>query len=144
MSEVIGYLDWLGAQIDPATEGRDRFVAAGKAIHAHEKSLTDAMLHGTGNLDGLAEMEKVHIIGGIDNPAREGLVSLYVDGMASVDVVAKLNEQGIRTHLRKADHYSGNILDPLGLDGCVRVSLCHYNSSHEVAQFLAAMKDITA
>jgi selenocysteine lyase/cysteine desulfurase len=144
MSEVISYLDWLGAQIDPATEGRDRFVAAGKAIHAHEKSLTDAMLHGTGNLDGLAEMEKVHIIGGIDNPAREGLVSLYVDGMASVDVVAKLNEQGIRTHLRKADHYSGNILDPLGLDGCVRVSLCHYNSSHEVAQFLAAMKDITA
>ena len=144
MSEVIGYLDWLGAQIDPTTEGRDRFVAAGKAIHAHEKSLTDAMLHGTGNLDGLAEMEKVHIIGGIDNPAREGLVSLYVDGMASVDVVAKLNEQGIRTHLRKADHYSGNILDPLGLDGCVRVSLCHYNSSHEVAQFLAAMKDITA
>ena len=144
MSEVIGYLDWLGAQIDPATEGRDRFVAAGKAIHAHEKSLTDAMLHGTGNLDGLAEMEKVHIIGGIDNPAREGLVSLYVDGMSSVDVVAKLNEQGIRTHLRKADHYSGNILDPLGLDGCVRVSLCHYNSSHEVAQFLAAMKDITA
>ena len=104
MSEVIGYLDWLGAQIDPATEGRDRFVAAGKAIHAHEKSLTDAMLHGTGNLDGLAEMEKVHIIGGIDNPAREGLVSLYVDGMASVDVVAKLNEQGIRTYLRKADH----------------------------------------
>ena len=143
MSEVIGYLDWLGAQIDPATEGRDRFVAAGKAIHAHEKSLTDEMLHGTGNLDGLAEMEKVHIIGGIDNPAREGLVSLYVDGMASVDVVAKLNEQGIRTHLRKADHYSGNILDPLGLDGCVRVSLCHYNSSHEVAQFLAVMKDIT-
>ncbi len=144
MSEVIGYLDWLGAQIDPATEGRDRFVSAGKAIHAHEKSLTDAMLRGTGNLDGLAEMEKVHIIGGIDNPAREGLVSLYVDGMASADVVAKLNEQGIRTHLRKADHYSGNILDPLGLDGCVRVSLCHYNSSHEVAQFLAAMKDITA
>ena len=144
MSEVISYLDWLGAQIDPATEGRDRFVAAGKAIHAHEKSLTDTMLHGAGNLDGLAEMEKVHIIGGIDNPAREGLVSLYVDGMASVDVVAKLNEQGIRTHLRKADYYSGNILDPLGLDGCVRVSLCHYNSSHEVAQFLAAMKDITA
>ena len=144
MLEVINYLNWLGGQVDPNAEGRDKFVAAGKAIHAHEKNLTDAMLHGTGNLDGLAEMEKVHIIGGIDNPAREGLVSLHVEGMASVDVVAKLNEQGIRTHLRKADHYSGNILDPLGLDGCVRVSLCHYNSTHEVAQFLAAMKDIAA
>jgi selenocysteine lyase/cysteine desulfurase len=144
MIEVINYLNWLGGQVDSKAEGRDKFVAAGKAIHAYEKNLTDAMLHGTGNLDGLAEMEKVHIIGGIDNPAREGLVSLHVEGVSSVDVVAKLNDQGIRTHLRKADHYSGNILDPLGLDGCVRVSLCHYNSTHEVAQFLAAMKDIAS
>lgn len=144
MLEVMNYLDWLGGQVAPDAKGRDRFVAAGKAIHAHEKTLTDAMIHGTGNLDGLAEMEKVHIIGGVDNPAREGLVSLYVDGVSSVDVVAKLNAQGIRTHLRKADHYSGNILNPLGLDGCVRVSMCHYNSTHEVAQFLAAMKEIAA
>ena len=144
MLEVMNYLDWLGGQVAPDAKGRDRFVAAGKAIHAHEKALTDAMIHGTGNLDGLAEMEKVHIIGGVDNPAREGLVSLYVDGLSSVDVVAKLNAQGIRTHLRKADHYSGNILNPLGLDGCVRVSMCHYNSTHEVAQFLAAMKEIAA
>ena len=144
MLEVMNYLDWLGGKVAPDAKGRDRFVAAGKAIHAHEKTLTDAMIHGTGNLDGLAEMEKVHIIGGVDNPAREGLVSLYVDGLSSVDVVAKLNAQGIRTHLRKADHYSGNILNPLGLDGCVRVSMCHYNSTHEVAQFLAAMKEIAA
>ena len=144
MLEVMNYLDWLGGQVAPDAKGRDRFVAAGKAIHAHEKTLTDAMIHGTGNLDGLAEMEKVHIIGGVDNPAREGLVSLYVDGVSSVDVVAKLNAQGIRTHLRKAHHYSGNILNPLGLDVCVRVSMCHYNSTHEVAQFLAAMKEIAA
>ena len=143
MLEVMNYLDWLGGQVAPDAKA-DRFVAAGKAIHAHEKTLTDAMIHGTGNLDGLAEMEKVHIIGGVDNPAREGLVSLYVDGLCSVDVVAKLNAQGIRTHLRKADHYSGNILNPLGLDGCVRVSMCHYNSTHEVAQFLAAMKEIAS
>ena len=89
-------------------------------------------------------MQKVHIIGGVDNAAREGLVSVYVDDMSSADVVSSLNAQGIRTHLRKADHYSGNILDPLGLDGCVRVSMCHYNSVQEVAQFLTAMKDISA
>ncbi len=144
MLEVVKYLEWLGGRVSTETDRRQKFIAAGKAIHAHEKTLTDAMLYGTGNLDGLAEMEKVHILGGVDNPAREGLVSLYVDGLSSADVVAKLNEQGIRTHLRKADHYSGNILTPLGLDGCVRVSLCHYNSVHEVAQFLAAMKAIAA
>ena len=142
LSDVTDYLEWLGTQVTESTDRRERFKAAGAAIHAHEKSLTDAMIHGTGNLPGLASMPRVKIIGGIDNPAREGLVSLYVEGMNPADVVTDLNKEGIRTHLRKADHYSGNILDPLGLDGCVRVSMCHYNSLHEVAQFLAAMKSI--
>ncbi|MEZ5648937.1 MAG: aminotransferase class V-fold PLP-dependent enzyme [Burkholderiaceae bacterium] len=88
-------------------------------------------------------MPAVGIIGGLDNPGREGLVSLTVQGMAALDVVAGLNERGIRTHTRKPDHFSGNILRPLGLDGCVRVSLCHYNSPAEVDQFLAAMREIT-
>jgi cysteine desulfurase/selenocysteine lyase len=143
-SDVVDYFVWLGSQFTADEDPRACIEAAGEAIHAHEKSLTDAMLHGTGNLKGLAEMPGVKIIGGVDNPAREGLVSLTVEGVASVDVVATLNEQGIRTHLRKADHYSGNILDPLGLDSCVRVSLCHYNSVAEVAQFLTAMQAITA
>jgi len=142
LSDVADYLEWLGGQVSSETDRRKKFEAAGAAIHAHEKTLTDAMIKGIGNLAGLETMEKVHILGGAENAAREGLVSLYVDGMASADVVAKLNAEGIRTHLRKADHYSGNILDPLGLDGCVRVSMCHYNSTHEIAQFLAAMKQI--
>ena len=144
LSEVVSYLEWLGGKVTDTSDRREKFVAAGAAIHAHEKTLTDSMIHGTGNLPGLVEMDRVEIIGGVDNPAREGLVSLIVKDMSSADVVKKLNEQGIRTHLRKADHYSGNILDPLGLEGCVRVSMCHYNSEHEVAQFLAAMKTIAA
>jgi selenocysteine lyase/cysteine desulfurase len=144
LSEVVGYFEWLGSQLTDDTGRRAKFIAAGHAIHAHETALTDAMIKGTGNLRGLAEMENVHIIGGADNPAREGLVALYVDGIASADVVSALNAQGIRTHLRKADHYSGNILNPLGLEGCVRVSMCHYNSTREIAQFLTAMKEIAA
>ena len=142
LSEVVSYFEWLGSQLTDQSDRRAKFAAAGRAIHAHETALTNAMIHGTGNLPGLAAMARVHIIGGADNPAREGLVALYVDGMASVDVVSALNAQGIRTHLRKPDHYSGNILNPLGLDGCVRVSMCHYNSRHEITQFLTAMKEI--
>ena len=36
-------------------------------------------------------------------------------GMAGILAGIKLRERGIRTHARMADHYSGNILDPLGL-----------------------------
>ncbi len=143
LSDMVGYFEWLGTEAGATGDRRTRFLAAGEAIHAHETALTDAMIHGTGNLPGLAEMPGVSIIGGIDNPAREGLVSLTIVGIDSADVVKRLNEEGIRTHLRKADHYSGNILKPLGLESCVRVSMCHYNSLQEVARFLAVMKDIT-
>ena len=144
MSDVVDYIEWLGSQVCDSDDQRTRFKAAGNAIHDHEQTLTDAMIHGTGNLPGLAEMAHVHIIGGVNNPAREGLVSIYVDGIDSKNVVARLNSEGVRTHLRKADHYSGNVLDPLGLDSCIRVSMCHYNSTAEVAQFLGVMKNITS
>ncbi|MCV6585335.1 MAG: aminotransferase class V-fold PLP-dependent enzyme [Marinibacterium sp.] len=143
LRDVVGYLDWLGGAVAPdipADDRRARFKAAGDAIHRHEAALTDAMIHGTGNLPGLADMAGITILGGPDNPAREGLVSLTIDGVASADVVEQLNRAGIRTHLRKADHYSGNILTPLGLGSCVRVSMCHYNSIEEVAEFLAVIK----
>lgn len=142
MSDVIAYFDWLGGEVSEATDRRARIEAAGRAIHAYETHLTDAMINGTGNLPGLRDMEHVTILSGADNPAREGLVSITVDGMASADVVTRLNEQGIRTHTRKADHYSGNVLDPLGLSDCIRISLCHYNTEHEVAQLLAVLKNI--
>ena len=144
MSDVVDYIEWLGSQVCDSDDQRTRFKAAGNAIHDHEQALTNAMIHGTGNLPGLAEMAHFDSIGGVDNPAREGLVSIYVDGIDSKDVVARLNNEGVRTHLRKADHYSGNVLDPLGLDSCIRVSMCHYNSAAEVAQFLGVMKNITS
>ncbi len=141
-SQVVSYLEWLGAQTSDAARPRARIEAAGRAIHAHEKALVEAMIHGTGNLPGLADIAGLQIIGGAQNPAREGLVSFAVDGMDARDVVAQLNENRIRTHMRSNDHYSGNVLDPLGLDGCVRVSLCHYNSMAEVSRFLGVIRTI--
>lgn len=78
----------------------------------------------------------------VRSTVQEGLVSIAVDGLSSPDLVTALRSRGIRTHTRKADHYSGNILDPLGLPDAVRVSMCHYNSLDEVKTFLAAMREI--
>ncbi|MFZ5961388.1 aminotransferase class V-fold PLP-dependent enzyme [Thalassococcus sp. BH17M4-6] len=142
-SDVVAYFDWLGGEVSDATDRRARIVAAGAAIHAQENALTDAMIFGTGNQTGLADLPGVTLIGGADNPLREGLVSLSVAGQSAPDTVARLRGHGIRVHSRKQDHYSGNILTPLGLETCVRVSMCHYNTLGEVAQFLAAMREIT-
>ncbi|MCT4558729.1 MAG: aminotransferase class V-fold PLP-dependent enzyme [Pelagimonas sp.] len=142
MSDVVEYFEWLGGQVSEETTPRALIEAAGEAIHAHEATLTDAMVHGTGNLLGLKDMPGVTIVGGADNPAREGLVSFWVDGRPSPQIVDALNAAGIRTHTRKADHYSGNVLTPLGQADCIRVSLAHYNSLAEVRDFLNAMKDM--
>ena len=144
IGDVADYFTWLGEQVGSTGARREKITAAGQAIRTQEKSLTDAMLFGSGNLPGLAEMKGVTILGGADNPARRGLVSFALDGIPSADVVRRLNTQGIRTHVRLADHYSANILTPLGLDSCIRVSMCHYNSIEEVARFLGVMKDIAA
>lgn len=140
LSDVVSYFDWLGGEVSDETEPRKRIEAAGRAIHAYETHLTNTMINGTGNLPGLRDMDHVTILAGADNGAREGLVSIVVKGMASPDVVTALNNQGIRTHTRKADHYSGNVLDPLGLPDCIRISLCHYNTEGEIAQLLGALK----
>jgi len=142
VSDVVAYFDWLGGEVSDETEPRARIEAAGRAIHAYETHLTNAAINGTGNLPGLRDMEHVTILAGEDNPAREGLVSIVVDGIASEEVVETLNSQGIRTHTRKADHYSGNVLTPLGLSDCIRISFCHYNTEAEIAKMLAAVKEL--
>ncbi len=142
-TDVVQYFDWLGCEVSDEIDPRKRIEAAGAAIHAHEKMLTDVMLNGDGNLPGLADLPGVTILGGRDNPDREGLVCFALDHVDAVEIVGQLNVQGIRTHIRRADHYSGNILTPLGLQAAVRVSLCHYNTLDEVRSLLAAMKDIS-
>jgi len=142
VSDVVSYFEWLGSKVSNETSLRARIKAAGSAIRAYETHLTDAMINGTGNLAGLRDMDHISILAGHDNPAREGLVSIVVKDMASEDVVELLNQQGIRTHVRKADHYSGNVLDPLGLSDCIRISLCHYNTEQEVAKLLTAIREI--
>jgi len=142
MSDVIDYFDWLGSEVSEETDRRERIRAAGRAIHSYETHLTDTLINGIGNLAGLKDLEHISILAGSENPAREGLVSIVVDGMPSENVVEHLNQHGIRTHTRKADPYSGNVLAPLGLNDCIRISLCHYNTEQEIAQLLAVIRDI--
>ncbi|MEE8365086.1 MAG: aminotransferase class V-fold PLP-dependent enzyme [Gammaproteobacteria bacterium] len=139
-SEVVNYLDWLGSQFTDSKTRRTRILAAGKSIHDQEAGLVDIMINGADGQKGLRDMPEVTVIGGHDNSQREGLVSLYIEATPCADVVRQLNEQGVRTHVRKNDYFSGNILEPLNRPTCVRVSMCHYNTRAEVIQFLQALE----
>ncbi len=141
ISNVVKYLEWLGEKIENTESRSVKLYNAAKAIAAQEKALTDLMINGEDNIIGLKDLSGVEIIGGLNNPNRSGLVSFRINGTSSHLLVDFLNDKGIRTHVRKADHYSGNILDPLGWEDCVRVSVCHYNSSEEIKSLLLALHE---
>jgi selenocysteine lyase/cysteine desulfurase len=143
-SKVIEYFDWLGSHFTDSDDRRSRILAAGKAIGEHEHELVAMMINGQDGQAGLRDMPAVFVIGGHDNPAREGMVSIIVEGKPCAEVVADLNARGIRTHVRKADYFSGNILKPLNRPTCIRVSMCHYNTDEEVLTFLRELEAIIA
>jgi selenocysteine lyase/cysteine desulfurase len=140
-SDVVAYFDWLGGQFSTSSDRRERLEAAGAAIHAEEAKLLGWLMSGTGNLRGLAEMPCVTLVGGAALEGREGVVSLRLDGWDTLKLVEFLGARGIRVHIRKADQYSGNVLSPLGMPDCVRISFCHYNTEAEVAKLLSAMEE---
>ena len=67
------------------------------------------------------------------------MVSFWIEGHDSLDVVDELNADGVRTHARKRDYYSATVLEPLGIENCVRASVGHYNTLDEVERLLATV-----
>ncbi len=140
-SEVVKYLDWLGSNFIESDDRRERLVAAGKAMQNHESALVEVVLKGAGDSKGLSDLPGLTLIGG-DTIYRAGVVSFVVEDVESTSVVSALSTAGIRTHVRKNDYFSGNILNPLGWDSCIRASVCHYNTIVEVKVFLNALRGI--
>ncbi len=140
-SEVVRYLEWLGAEVtdDDGMEPRELIEQAAVAIRDQEQDLVDAMMWGTGGLPGLGQLDAVHVVGPTTSEHRSGMVSFTIDGHDSLDVVDALNADGVRTHARKRDYYSAGVLEPLGLENCVRASASHYNSRAEVERMLATV-----
>ena len=143
-SDVVDYLDWLGSNFTNSESARERLEASSVAIKSHEQELVNLALHGSENLIGLIKIEQIEIIGDLASTSREGVVSFYFKNKPSSLIVEKLRQRKIRVHIRKDDHYCGNILRPLNQKDCIRFSICHYNSKAEVIEFLKAINEISA
>ena len=143
-SDVVDYLDWLGSNFTNSESARERLEASSLAIKSHEQELVNLALHGSENLVGLIKNEQIEIIGDLASTSREGVVSFYLKKNPSSLIVEKLRQRKIRVHIRKDDHYCGNILKPLNQKDCIRFSICHYNSKAEVIEFLKAINEISA
>ena len=141
-SDVVDYLEWLGSNFTKSKSAREKLNAASKAINSHEREIVSLIINGTQKTLGLSAIKTIKIIGKSSLEPREGVISFYVEGIPSNLIVEKLRKKNIRVHIRKNDHYCGNILNPLNLKDCIRLSICHYNSKKEAVEFLKAINQI--
>ncbi|SHL04405.1 aminotransferase class V-fold PLP-dependent enzyme [Phytopseudomonas punonensis] len=98
-----------------------------KAIGDHEAALHHALLSGLQNYEGLRLLGE----------PQTALASFTVDGVHSGDLAHLLTEQGIA--VRAGHHCAMPLLQRLGVDGAIRVSLGLYNDESDLQRFFTAL-----
>nr|WP_314482145.1 cysteine desulfurase [uncultured Pseudomonas sp.] len=97
------------------------------AVVAHEAGL-HALL-----VEGLTQREGVRLLG----LPQCALASFVVEGVHNADIAHLLTEQGIA--VRAGHHCAMPLLQGLGLDGAIRVSLGLYNDQADLHRFFEAL-----
>ncbi len=141
-SKVIDYICWIGGHYTNAADRRALIEAGAGAMERHEAALIQLLLFGEEGLTGLANFDGVTLVGPPTLAGREGIVSFNLGGLRGPELVRLFAERDIRVHARISDGYSGHILAALSIPDCLRVSMCHYNTTDEVRTFLRALREI--
>ncbi len=105
-------------------------------LRSHESKLTRKLL------EGLSEIENVHVYGSTNLKDRIGVVSFNIEGVNPHDVALMLDEAS-DIMVRSGHHCCMPLLKYLGLEGTVRASLYLYNTEAEVDMFLETVEEIT-
>jgi len=97
------------------------------AVSAHETALHSELIA------GLQQRQGVRLLG----TPTVALASFVVDGVHHADLAHLLSEQGIA--VRAGHHCAMPLLQGLGLNGAVRVSLGLYNDGSDLQRFFSAL-----
>ncbi|MEO5493001.1 MAG: cysteine desulfurase-like protein [Sphingomonas sp.] len=135
---TVGYLEWLGREVDPAANSRRaRLVAAMTAATAYERTLGDRLLA------GFATIPAFKLWGPPTMKGRVPTFSFTLEGHDPDAIARHLAHRGI---FAWAGHfYAVEVLDRLGLadaGGLLRVGLCHYSTAEEVDRLIAALREL--
>lgn len=147
---AVDHLAWLGEQVRGQIGGgfntysgrRRTLKISMDAIERYELELSKAVTSGFDGLRGLSELPGVRIYGLTDLKRfgeRDPTFSFKVRNKPDSEVVSRLWSEGVAS--RSEDFYS-RAVEYYGEKAMVRISLVHYNSLDEVAQFLKVMNTI--
>ena len=136
---IVDYLASLGERAGEQGSTREKIETAWAAITEHENRIAERLLN------WLRSRDDCRIIGRErgDDPRRVPTISFVVDGQDSGKIARKMDAYNIAIrfgdfHARRLAEY----LDLSGSNGCVRVSMTHYNTLEEVDALVKALDEI--
>lgn len=88
----------------------------------------------------LTEIEGIRIFGTSDK--KSSVISFLVGNIHHYDMGMLLDKMGIA--VRTGHHCAQPLMDELGIEGTVRVSLAFYNTKGEIDQFISCLKRVIA
>ncbi len=136
LRQVVDYLHWLAkADGQKAGNARDGVVKGMAVVARLELDLMKAFLH------GFRAMKDVTVYGQTGRlDQRESIFAFNLRGRPTGAIVEHFRQHGIILYNRVSDAYSKHTLAGLGIEECVRVSACHYNTPAEVHRFLEVLR----
>jgi len=139
---AVDYFEWIGTSMAGAEGGRAAMVAAMELLFDYEKALTEHLIAGLQELDGV-KVQGITAAEAMDR--RVPTVAFTHAGQAPAHIAKSLGEQNI--FVWNGHNYAVEVAKTLGIyesGGAVRVGPVHYNSHEEIDELLAALRQILA
>ena len=136
---IVEYLARVGEQAGQGGSTREKIEAAWSAITGHENLIAERLL------EYLRSRNDCRIIGRErgDDPRRVPTISFTIDGQDSGKIARQMDAYNIA--IRFGDFHARRLAEYLGLtdsNGCVRVSMTHYNTLAETDALIRALDEI--
>lgn len=144
MMAVIDYVCSIGSDFCDSTNRRELYVEGMHRIHLQERALLYRMLEGTKEVPGLRHIKNVEVYVDMEDLTYKDLIiAMGIKGIDYAECSQKYLEHGVTIFERvRTSPYSKRIVESLGLEGSLRVSPLHCNSTTDIDEFLMITKEI--
>lgn len=142
---VNDYICWIGTHYTDSTIRREQLIAGFGAIERHERALMYRMLHGSGEIKGINDIDGTKIFFVDDLTKRDAILPMTIDNLEPAEAVKKYVENGIYLYHRSmSNKMSRRVLEGAAIPSVIRVSPMHYNTPQEVDRFLQVTAQIAS
>jgi cysteine desulfurase / selenocysteine lyase len=144
VTEIVNYVCWIGSKFIKSNNRRELFVTGMTGIHLHERALMSRMLEGSDKIAGLRSIKGVKVfLDHNDLTQRDFLIAMGFENIGYTQAVREYEKRNVIVYDRLATSiYSKRMLDSFKMDGSIRVSPLHCNSTDDIDKFLKVTMEL--